>query len=128
MRHCSKCQQKKPVEDFRQYKEGKYRSECFNCEAEQGRHKRAAHKVAGNKPDNCQCCGKETKNLVVDHCHNTGNFRGWLCRNCNSGIGKLGDTESGLLRALMYLQKSKVPKRYFEVVSWYKHIKEINNV
>ena len=109
MRHCSKCQQKKPATDFRRYGIAKLktRSECKECESIQGRFKRDAHKVAGKNPGRCHCCQKETQDLVVDHCHNTGVFRGWLCRNCNTGIGKLGDTCESLVDALNYLLRSE---------------------
>ena len=40
----------------------------------------------------------------VDHCHQTGNIRGLLCFDCNSGIGKLGDNLEGLMRAVRYLE------------------------
>jgi len=42
---------------------------------------------------------------VLDHDHETGAFRGWLCRNCNSGLGFLGDNAEGLGGALMYLNQ-----------------------
>lgn len=32
-------------------------------------------------------------------------FRGVLCAKCNTGLGALGDSEEGLLRALEYLRK-----------------------
>ena len=53
----------------------------------------------------CDCCGKTSK-LVLDHDHNTGKFRGWLCHSCNIGIGHLGDNIPGLIRALAYLNGS----------------------
>lgn len=44
----------------------------------------------------CQCCGKHeselSKRLVIDHNHTTGKFRGFLCDNCNRGIGFLEDS------------------------------------
>lgn len=43
----------------------------------------------------------------LDHCHETGNVRGWLCSTCNFGLGKLGDNIDGILRALYYLLKTK---------------------
>lgn len=45
--------------------------------------------------------------LVVDHCHETGAIRGLLCHTCNRGIGYLGDTLEGLLRARSYLTSSR---------------------
>jgi hypothetical protein len=40
----------------------------------------------------------------VDHCHHTKQVRGLLCTNCNSGMGKLKDSEILLGRALDYLK------------------------
>lgn len=50
----------------------------------------------------CAICGRRRK-LVVDHCHDSGVVRGLLCRECNTGLGHLGDTPAGLRRALRYL-------------------------
>ena len=57
------------------------------------------------RPEQCECCGRPPgkKALGLDHCHNTGVFRGWLCGNCNMGIGLLGDSTEGLQRAMGYL-------------------------
>jgi hypothetical protein len=41
----------------------------------------------------------------VDHCHSTGQIRGVLCCECNTGIGKLGDNAEGVRRALAYLER-----------------------
>lgn len=53
-------------------------------------------------PERCEIC-EQKKKLSVDHNHVTGEFRGWLCTNCNTAIGKLGDNSSGVLVALKYL-------------------------
>jgi hypothetical protein len=59
-------------------------------------------------PEACECCGRrESRALNVDHDHTTGQFRGWLCFACNTGIGKLGDNYDGVLRALRYLEAFK---------------------
>jgi hypothetical protein len=60
----------------------------------------------------CSLCKKpvpprgtgERHKLHVDHCHTTGKIRGFLCNRCNTGLGKLGDDEAGLLRALEYVR------------------------
>lgn len=57
----------------------------------------------GKPPKDCQLCGKEKK-LQLDHCHKTNQFRGWLCNECNSGIGKLGDDIESLEHAIKYLK------------------------
>lgn len=58
------------------------------------------------RPDRCQCCSSASGELLRDHDHISGYFRGWLCASCNSGIGKLGDGIDGLKRALEYLEKN----------------------
>ena len=50
-----------------------------------------------------ECCGKTDEILHWDHCHETLKHRGWLCANCNTGIGKLGDNITGVMQALAYL-------------------------
>lgn len=41
-----------------------------------------------------------------DHDHATGQFRGWLCSQCNTGIGLLGDDVHGLEKAIAYLKRA----------------------
>ena len=50
----------------------------------------------------CECCGRIAK-LHLDHCHATRQFRGFLCSECNTGIGKLSDSKEGVMKALVYL-------------------------
>lgn len=50
----------------------------------------------------CWICQKN-KDLVVDHCHATGNIRGLLCQNCNTGLGMFEDNKEFLSRAVGYL-------------------------
>ena len=54
----------------------------------------------------CKICSKEFKRGVsanVDHDHDTGEVRGLLCFNCNTGIGKLEDSAVTCLNAAIYL-------------------------
>lgn len=39
-----------------------------------------------NKPTTCVCCGKTPTRLALDHNHNTGKIRGWLCNPCNVSL------------------------------------------
>lgn len=65
------------------------------------------------RPDHCECCGlpEQGKALAFDHCHDTGEFRGWLCSNCNVGIGKLGDNLAGVKMAVAYLKRTQRTER-----------------
>ncbi len=49
--------------------------------------------------------GEHLHRLVVDHDHETGKFRGLLCRRCNMGIGYLKDDPRRLQSAIEYLKK-----------------------
>lgn len=50
----------------------------------------------------CFLCGS-TKNLVLDHSHETGRLRGILCLNCNVGLGHFKDDKQVLLKAADYV-------------------------
>lgn len=56
----------------------------------------------------CACCGiskeqTQQTELYVDHDHLTGEIRGLLCLQCNTGIGILGDNLEGVQKAYDYL-------------------------
>ena len=57
----------------------------------------------------CDICGtpeSELKlGLCIDHCHKTGNIRGFLCNPCNIAIGFLGDSQELLEKAKEYLNR-----------------------
>lgn len=58
----------------------------------------------------CAIC---TRDLVlgpdthIDHDHNTGKVRGYLCRGCNNGIGHLRDNPEICRAAAAYLEHNK---------------------
>lgn len=53
----------------------------------------------------CQICTDSSKQLVVDHDHNTGKVRGLLCAKCNAGLGMFQDDSKLLIQAAKYLEK-----------------------
>ena len=46
----------------------------------------------------CGICGKD-EDKVLDHCHNTGDIRGTLCRQCNAALGLFKDDPELLISA-----------------------------
>lgn len=68
--------------------------------------------ILEDQNNSCAVCGlsndeyfkKHNQQLCVDHCHKTGKVRGLLCRVCNSGLGKLGDTSDGVYKGYTYLK------------------------
>ena len=52
----------------------------------------------------CQICDTPSK-LCLDHCHNSGEIRGFLCKNCNLALGFFKDNIISIEKALEYLKK-----------------------
>jgi len=50
------------------------------------------------------------KALAVDHDHESGEIRGLLCSDCNTGIGKLKEDRDIMVSAIRYLDKHKKAK------------------
>lgn len=96
------------------------RKQCNQCRTSSGRkHSTQANAVFNehNIPNPteetiCEICGKDyeqngNKKMVRDHCHITNTPRGYLCNECNTGLGKLGDDLEGVEKAREYLKSSQ---------------------
>lgn len=61
-------------------------------------------------PERCEICDQLPKQraLHADHCHLTGTFRGWLCSECNLGLGKFRDSSDLLISAVRYLRRREL--------------------
>lgn len=62
----------------------------------------------------CMICGSKTvensrgrNNLCIDHDHDTGKVRGFLCHHCNCAIGMFKDDVKRMKLAIEYLEKSE---------------------
>ena len=109
---CRKCGQEKPLSEFRlanvrESRKQWHRTECKACERRYNKGRQSAHKQAGQKPNACQLCGTTERALIMDHCHDTETFRGWICQRCNHGLGAFGDSLDGLMLAVQYLNDTK---------------------
>ena len=58
----------------------------------------------------CMICGKLIEKYQVDHNHKTGEFRGLLCINCNTGIGSLKENPFIFIRTIKYLKGERYRK------------------
>ena len=118
---CSVCNTVKENSEFSFYKnrhtDNGYRlmvnTNCRSCAQLRSKERSAIKKKFKDiKPPEfgqpCECCGKPvTRNWQLDHCHDTVDFRGWLCKQCNTGLGNLGDNLQSLQLAVEYLQRAE---------------------
>jgi len=110
MKTCVYCAIEKDLSEFSKHTGHKDNKDtrCKECVRENARIRRKIAKTAPPKPEICDSCGKvpkHNKKIVLDHCHKKLVFRGWLCDQCNVGIGLLGDNLSGLETAVLYLKR-----------------------
>ena len=109
-RKCKKCGQAKKLEDFpinNTLASGILRKHtCNTCRGHQSKVRSKLHKE-NKRPQLivCPICDKKTNKVVLDHNHFTDEFRGWLCNDCNNGLGKFNDDISLLRKGIKYLEK-----------------------
>lgn len=48
------------------------------------------------------------RKLTMDHNHETGEFRGWLCENCNKTLGHSQDSIDRMLALVEYLEYARI--------------------
>jgi len=120
---CTNCNQVKELKyfSFREPKVGKsLRTECKKCTREKNKTIKQLM-LKNTRPNNlkykCPCCNKTEKELkkhgkwndrsvwVLDHNHLTKEFRGWICNNCNVGLGRFYDDINIIKNVLTYLNR-----------------------
>lgn len=91
------------------------RPECKECNRQLSKKRQELRKTYGSPPNGyiCPICLKNESELlgtggnagvwVVDHDHLNDIFRGYLCHNCNRGIGMFNDDIERMYRAIKYL-------------------------
>ena len=119
-RVCNKCGIKKPYSDFSYHSASNYfRPECKACNNELAKIRSSLKKQYGSPPEDyaCPICGLSTCQVegkggpagawVIDHCHDTNTFRGWLCHTCNRALGCFGDSIERMKKAITYLKRHR---------------------
>ncbi len=64
--------------------------------------------IAGrSRPALCEICHEFNLRIVFDHCHASGEFRGWLCDRCNRVLGTVKDSPELLMALRDYLKGAR---------------------
>lgn len=129
-RHCTLCGEFKPWSDYPKNKRGfrGHNGQCKKCwssyvaEWNQLDHAKAARKRQIVRrtygPDGlaahdrllagagCDVCGRRTRRMAIDHCHDTERVRGLLCKDCNLILGWVNDDPVRLRALADYVERS----------------------
>ena len=115
---CKDCGVFQPISQFQVMQSGEIKRKCRTCARDQ------ASTVARLRKENpypdedycCPICNRHMNEIakhgqqklqvwVLDHCHDTETFRGWVCFNCNTGLGGFKDNLTITENAVNYLRK-----------------------
>ena len=113
---CNKCGQTKSHSEFPRANGATYpRAECKACNKKLAQQRKQHRDEQGDPPEDHRCpiCLKSEEEIgriggnagtwCVDHNHQTNKFRGYLCHNCNRGLGCFKDDLKRLIRAVGYI-------------------------
>ncbi len=117
-KRCSGCRQVLPIDRFGFNKSKSLGractcKKCLKVHNSKMRELHDRHKLP--EEHSCPICQKTAEHLYspgmgnktpfrLDHDHITGNFRGFLCDSCNTGLGKFRDDPDLMQRAIDYLK------------------------
>ena len=89
-RYCYECAQFEEWANFHTLQNGRNKkaSICKACKSQQRKIQRSLRK-ANPPPTLCEGCGEDCP-LQLDHCHETNEFRAYLCVNCNLSMRRWG--------------------------------------
>lgn len=122
-KRCITCNEEKPLSEFsarRHRKNGEpVGNDCKVCHYEKIRQRKELKKLIDvSVATHCELCGASKEELIqkhpnrydgkpfcIDHDHETGELRGVICRDCNSGLSMFKDDISLLEKAIGYLEE-----------------------
>ena len=122
---CIKSDIRQPIENFQQMSytksgEAEIKRTCRSCQ--KGHRQVIAtlrkQNVYPDKNYRCPICERNIEEVnkynqkllgtwVLDHCHDTNTFRGYICKHCNDGLGGFRDDLTTIERAVIYLKEHK---------------------
>lgn len=110
---CLTCEEIKLVTDFRKETYRSHNS-CKQCEDMRRKQVFEIKKTINFSQDAfCELCGRKKEDFndrykgnpfCVDHEHGTGQLRGILCMDCNTGLARFNDDVERLKKAIKYLE------------------------
>jgi hypothetical protein len=115
-KHCESCNTTKPITEFNSNGKDGSRYRCRACDRNAGNISSNLRRVHGEPPADYKCPGCElttdqiktrtgrTTKWDIDHHHETGEFRGWLCHKCNPTLGNAKDSSRILANLIHYLE------------------------
>lgn len=115
---CNQCGIEKTLSCYGNNSGAKHlRSKCRDCEKAQVRQRNQFKTLVPPYNHRCEICqrteeectgegGKKVGTWCLDHNHETGEFRGWLCHSCNRALGNFKDSIDLLRAAIAYLEKA----------------------
>lgn len=118
---CKDCGVFQPISQFQVMQSGEIKRKCRTCSRDQAQTVARLRKE-NPYPDENYCCpicerhmdeiarhGQQKLQVwVLDHCHDTETFRGWVCFNCNTGLGGFKDNLTITQNAVQYLYQHKL--------------------
>lgn len=117
---CNNCGIVQPINNFQHMQSGEIKRKCRSCARNQSnliKHLRSLHPYP-EEDYICPICNRDIQEIgrkgqkrlqtwVIDHCHDTETFRGWVCHHCNVGLGAFNDKLDRVEAAVVYLKKHK---------------------
>lgn len=107
---CRGCNQIKEIEEFSHFSTSSAgrKNTCKSCTNELAGIRRDL-KIKNPPPvsGKCPICNTYTEEWILDHCHFSHQFRGYICNSCNLGLGRLNDDVNTLYKAIDYLTQDQ---------------------
>lgn len=114
---CTSCGKIKPLKDYHKMQSGLLgrKASCKICvrhKAQQSRYgitEQQYNELLKSQNNSCALCSTQEPGgkgcFHIDHDHQTGEVRGLLCHQCNTGLGLFKDNPDTLQKAIHYLNR-----------------------